>query len=256
MGGIGIYSGDLSPKEFGLYFNDVKPAYGIFARYNPSRAISLRLSYERTTLVGDDADSPNDEIKNRGLNFKTSIGETSFLLEWNIFTLGREGGVQFTPYAFAGGTYYSFNPQGQLNDDWIDLQPLGTEGQGIAGYEAPYELAQFAIPFGGGFKLDLNDNVVLGFEFGGRKLFTDYLDDVSSNGPISYFDVRDGNGETAAFFSNPANKGGEDLSYTRGGKFNDWYFIGNVTLSFRIGDRSGVFGGGRGRGIGCPGTEF
>ncbi len=256
MGGLSIYSGDLSPKEFGLYFKDIRLAYGVFGRYTPGSKISLRFAYERANLAADDNNSVIPAIKNRGYIFKTKLNEFSFLLEWNVFTLGRTNGVKFTPYLFAGGAYYTFNPQGKLDNDWIDLQPLGTEGQGLSGYTAPYDLAQFAIPAGGGFKLDLDKNVVLGFEFGGRKLFTDYLDDVTSNGPISYFDVRDGNGEVAAHFSYPAAKGDEDLSYRRGGKYNDWYFIGNVTLSVRIGDRSGIFGGGRGQGIGCPGAQF
>lgn len=256
IGGFSIYSGDLSPKEFGLYFKDIRLAYGVFGRYNPGSKIALRFSYERANLAADDKKSAIPEIQQRGYTFKSELNEFSFLLEWNIAHLGSERGTQLIPYFFAGGAYYTFNPQGKLDNDWIDLQPLGTEGQGLAGYEAPYELGQFAIPIGGGFKLTLDKNVILGFEFGARKLFTDYLDDVSAYGPISYFDIRDGNGVTAAHFSYPAAKGDEDLMYHRGGKFDDWYYIGNITLSVKIGDRSGVFGGGRGRGIGCPGTEF
>ncbi len=256
MGGLSLYSGDLSPKEFGLYFNDINAAYGVFARYSPSTKLSLRLAFEQAHIEGKDANNSDPARRKRGYNFRSIVNEASLLVEWNVFSIGREGGVQLIPYLFAGGAYYSFNPQGQLNNDWIDLQPLGTEGQGLPGYAAPYELSQFAIPIGGGFKLNLNKNVVLGFELGARKLFTDYLDDVSGTQPVSYFDVRDGNGETAAFFSRPQFKGDQDITYTRGGKFMDWYYIGNVTLSFRIGDRSGITGGGRGRGIGCPGNNF
>jgi hypothetical protein len=37
-----------------------------------------------------------------------------------------------------------------------------------------------AIPFGGGIKFRISDRVVLAYEIGMRKLFTDYLDDVSN----------------------------------------------------------------------------
>ena len=256
IGGASLYSGDLSPHEFGLYFNDVNIAYGVLGRYSPTSALSIRFAYEKTKLSADDKNNNSPTIQQRGYTFQSDLSEVSLLLEWNIITLGQEGGFQVIPYFFAGGAYYSFNPQGRLANDWIDLQPLGTEGQGLPGYEAPYELSQFAIPVGGGLKFNLNKNVVLGLEMGARKLFTDYLDDVSGTPGLSYLDIRDGNGETAAYFSNPAAKGDEEIIYTRGGKFDDWYYLGNVTLSFRIGDRSGVTGGGRGRGIGCPGNNF
>ena len=44
----------------------------------------------------------------------------------------------------------------------------------------PYKTLGFAIPFGAGVKYALNDKWVVGVEFGLRKTFTDYLDDVST----------------------------------------------------------------------------
>ena len=46
--------------------------------------------------------------------------------------------------------------------------------------QKPYNLTQFAIPFGGGIKFRVSENVVLAYEVGFRKTFTDYLDDVST----------------------------------------------------------------------------
>ena len=61
------------------------------------------------------------------------------------------------------------------------MKPLSTEGQGIAGYNTKeYSLTQLALPFGGGIKYSITDNFRIGLEVGMRKLFTDYLDDVSS----------------------------------------------------------------------------
>ena len=63
----------------------------------------------------------------------------------------------------------------------MDLQPLGTEGEGFYKGEKKYNLTQLAIPIGGGFKYAISNNVRIGIEVGFRKLFTDYLDDVSEN---------------------------------------------------------------------------
>ena len=46
-----------------------------------------------------------------------------------------------------------------------------------------YKKTQLNIPFGAGVKLALSDNIRVAGEFGFRKLFTDYLDDVSTNYP-------------------------------------------------------------------------
>jgi hypothetical protein len=67
----------------------------------------------------------------------------------------------------------------------VYLQPLGTEGQGLSRYpdRKIYSLTQFNIPFGGGMKYALSAQFIISFEIGIRKLFTDYLDDVSTRYP-------------------------------------------------------------------------
>jgi hypothetical protein len=72
--------------------------------------------------------------------------------------------------------------------DWVDLQPLGTEGQNANLLESDvnhgikeYKNIQFAIPFGIGARFRLNEVLDFSVEFGFRYLFTDYIDDVSQN---------------------------------------------------------------------------
>ena len=87
---------------------------------------------------------------------------------------------------FGGIGVFKFNPQAQLNGTWYDLQPLGTEGQGLGalGYDNyaadKYALIQICLPFGIGYRYKLNSHMDLAFEIGWRKTFTDYLDDVST----------------------------------------------------------------------------
>src|SRR5690606_14576938 len=107
---------------------------------------------------------------------------------------------------------------------------------------------QLAIPFGGGLRFALNDNIRIGAELGLRKLFTDYLDDVST----VYADQN----ELMAFRGPEAvelaYRGDElqnsTLSYPaagaqRGGaKLKDWYYFTGINISLRIGSK-GTGGG-------------
>lgn len=251
IAGASFYSGDISPKEFGFFLQEPQPAFGIFGRLNPNRVFSARISLSYTKLASDDFEVGFPE---RGLNFRTNLFEGVLMGEINLFRLGDPRRVEVVPFLAGGVGFFRFNPQGKLEDTWVDLQPLGTEGQGLPGYEAPYELTQLNIPAGGGIKFIFNENWTLGLEFTGRKLFTDHLDDIS-NASVNYLDVLEGNGQLAAQFSNPNVKSPEegDITYARGGKYNDWYFFGNITLSFNIGRLQGVAGG---RGIGCPNNNF
>ena len=60
------------------------------------------------------------------------------------------------------------------------LQELGTEGQEIS---EEYFLVSGGITLGAGFKWDLSSDVTFAAEFTTRRVFTDYLDDVSTTYP-------------------------------------------------------------------------
>lgn len=252
-GGGALYSGDLSPYKTEDYLDEFGPAGGIFMRLNTSPALSFRLGLSLGRVAAEDGVS--NEREDRGLNFRSNITELAFTGEWNVVRLGQPRGLQFTPYLFAGASVFRFNPEARLEDNYIELQPLGTEGQGLEGYEEPYSLTQVALPFGGGFKFIFKERFTIGLEFGSRKTFTDYLDDVSSS-TVNYLDVLSGNGSLAAQLSNPSIKDPEivDFTYVRGGDKKDWYFFTGLTFSFAFGEGAGG-GGLDGRGLGCP-TNF
>jgi hypothetical protein len=87
----------------------------------------------------------------------------------------------FTPYVFAGVGLYHFKPYTHAEDGTKTfLQPLSTEGQGIVAGKKEYKLTQFNIPLGIGATYAISEDIRVGLELGYRKLFTDYLDDVSS----------------------------------------------------------------------------
>ena len=181
------------------------------------------------------------------------------MAEYSIFNIYN---IRWTPYVFGGLAVFRFNPYTHdAAHQKVFLKPLSTEGQGLDGYNLePYSLTQVAIPFGGGIKYALTDNIRVGAEVGIRKTFTDYLDDVSTNyaDPVDLLEQR---GQQAVDFSyrgdevpggNPAYplKGDQ-----RGGaNQKDWYYFSGLTLSFRLGSGNGATFAGRNgrRGIDCP----
>lgn len=244
--GGGFYSGDLSPKEFGIYFTEIKPALGLFYQYNTRGPLSLRAALSRTGLEADD--SRRSGFEDRMFNFRTTVTELTLTAQWKLFTTGSARGWQVSPFVFGGGGVFSFNPEVLFDGQWIAVQPLGTEGQGLAGYAAPYSLRQWNIPMGVGIQFVYRRQLTITLELGGRRLFTDHLDDVSG-ATVRYSDVLNGNGALAAQISRPlVFNPDRDLIYRRGGDQVDWYYIGGITFAFPIGPQGKL----RGRGIGCP----
>lgn len=232
--GFSLYNGDLSPKEYVDYLKMIHPAGGVFLRINTTSPISLRLGASFATVSGDDEMSA---YPSRQLSFRSKISELYFTGEWNIFEwYPGQGQTGLSPFLYAGINMYYFNPETRFDNQWVELQPLGTEGQGLSGYPEKYELVGFGIPFGGGIKLLLPGRWQIGVEIGARKLFTDYLDDVSDQ-QVVYEDVLNGNGPLAAQLSNPSfNPDTTPLqtTYTRGKAADDWYYVGGITLSYRL----------------------
>ena len=106
--------------------------------------------------------------------------------------------------------------------------------QGFYQNRKVYNLIQLSIPFGGGIKFALNKNIRAGIEIGMRKLFTDYLDDVST----TYVDknlLLNNRGVKAvelAFRGNGTYP--PDGSQRGSSKHKDWYYFMGITTSFRI----------------------
>ena len=140
----------------------------------------LRAGYTYSIVGGADRFSDDPELVARNLAFETNISEFSLVGEYYLLNLYEN---RISPYAFAGLAVYHFNPYAYNGStEKIFLKPLSTEGQGLPGYpeKETYSLTQTAIPFGGGVKFAVTENFHLGLEVGFRKLFTDYLDDVST----------------------------------------------------------------------------
>jgi hypothetical protein len=259
MLGASNYLGDLAPVAF--LPSATFLSGGAFARINFNQYLSAKTSIYRGTIAASDAYSPNEFRKARNLSFRSNITEFALIPEINIPGYYPIGWAKpLSVYLFAGIALYHYNPKAKYKGIWYELQPLGTEGQGMPGFKKKYALTQFSFPVGGGIKFALNEYWNIGVEIGGRKTYNDYLDDVSGN-YVARQELIEGNGILAA---NLANREGEYLgtspvSHPTGStpradaKYKDWYVFTGVTLSYNFVvnfDGSG-FNGGK-KGLHCP----
>lgn len=248
------YMGEFTKGSMPLW-DKTKLAGGLIARYNYGPYLTFKGTAIYGQIEGSDKNFPDDPYrKRRNLSFKSDIVEFSIQGEWNI--LGYENtrtSYAWTPYLFGGISIFRFNPKAQFHynpaihdptlqaqdGDWIELQPLGTEGQETTKFndKRRYALTQVSIPFGFGAKWQLNDHWAFGVEFGWRKTFTDYLDDVSS----IYVDniiVGGASGPMAVAMKDRAQEVGQapfENGDARGNSATkDWYMIGGITLTYRI----------------------
>jgi hypothetical protein len=173
--GTSTYFGDLNttlmPKQLGL-------AGGLIGRINFNERVSVKTTFNAAKIGADDAQSRNSFERNRNLSFKSNIFNITGGLEFNFFEY-EHGSYDkwYTPFLFGGLEMLSFNPKALHEGTWVKLRDLGTEGQGFGD---EYGSLSAAFVIGGGFKWDINKDWSFNVEFATRKLFTDYIDDVST----------------------------------------------------------------------------
>ena len=181
VGGMN-YIGDLNNQHI---YDKPNLAFGGLVRYNFDERWSLRFDIDYGHIEGGNP----DYLKHRNLSFRSYLFEGSMRAEFNFFPFSmRDNHFVWTPYIFCGIGFFTYNPAAYYTDpltgesNWYDLQPLCTEGQGTAlnPEQSPYTLKQLSMPFGIGAKYHPNKSLTLSVEYGFRKTWTDYLDDVST----------------------------------------------------------------------------
>ncbi len=193
------YTGDLV-RTYNLATS--KPAATVFFRSNISNVISLRTAITAGKIGASDSVTPIDAFAvKRDASFNLFLFEAAGTFEYHFLDWrDSKRKLRFTPYLFAGAGLF-----------------------GISGAEkktAEYSNIQMTIPFGGGMKYVLNPKYYIAFEFGIRKTFFDYLDNVSD-------------GSSAV------------KNYQYGNSFDyDNYFFTAITLTYTFYD------------IPCPGSPY
>lgn len=205
LGAMG-YQGDLNPNKY-MDFNTLKPSYGLFVKKNFNKVLGLKLNYLGGKSSGNDL-KWDQERQDRGFKSNTSVNELSLLLDWDILGKSRyrEDGTfrkRLSPYVFAGvGAAFVGDPGLNYDDPNFPNRPnlAGVAQDKVATKPS----TDFTVPFGGGVRLDLSRQWVLGVEYGVRPVFNDYLDGLS--------------------------KGGDSTK-------DDWYSFLGLNLSYRFGEK-------------------
>jgi len=172
-----------------INWNKTQFCGGLFASATWQSGIALRLEATFGQVTGSD-----DVLKNttgiakarylRNLHFRTAVLEGAVISEWQLLTLldkSRDPPL-LSPYLAAGIGIFSYNPQAFVNNVWVDLRPLHTEGEGFAEYpdRKVYKSTSWCVPAGAGIRYDASGLINLRLEILYRFTGTDYLDDVST----------------------------------------------------------------------------
>jgi len=263
-GGMINYGGDLQDKLF--TFNQANRAFSLGASYKLSKYILVSAAFTSGKLAAADFKG-NADLSRRNLSFYSNLSESSLTFEADLNEVPNIN--RFTPYLFGGAAIFHFNPYAYSPaGDKVYLQPLSTEGQGLPEYPSRkvYKLTQFALPFGGGIKYAISNSVIISAEVGFRKLFTDYLDDVSEEVYADTSILRGEKGDLSAKMSFRSDETSDPLQFSdklkRGNSSRkDAYYICLIKLSFTLGgggasvSNTGYFKKMR-KHTGCPQKNF
>jgi len=251
--GASNYLGDMGGKEktrrdfvADMKLSKTEFTVGGFARYKLNPLVSTQLGINWIRIEGADYTSSNPGRVGRNLSFQNNIIEaqlTGQVYFYEVPDLGRTYRYRndFKMYAFAGVAGYYHNPRTHYNGEWVDLQPLETEG-------VHYSKVGVSIPVGLGLYFTINKRHRIGWEFDWRTTFTDYLDDVST----TYADPSKLSSEEAVALANRRNELGnkagvpDPRNYDPGSKrgdpsHNDSYLSTSVYYSYVLRGRSSFY---------------
>jgi hypothetical protein len=189
-GGLGVsnYSGDLMR---GYKITNVTPGITIHHRQNYSQFVSVKYAFTVSKVKGSDDDPIDPFAEIRAQSFEVNYLELGATFEYHFLDYrDDESLISYSPYLFGGVAFTKWNNTDSQND-FSRLQP--------------------SIPFGLGFKKLLGRNFSLDFEFGMRKTFFDYIDDISETDDFRLKDYE---------YGNPND--------------TDWYYFSSITISYII----------------------
>ncbi len=249
--GFSNFLGDLggSPLEGRPLWFDIdaavtRPAVGVVYRQEVFPHWSVRANFYYSVVRGSDELTKNESRSLRNLSFRSPLCELTAFIEYDLFRFVGADKKPWTPFIYAGFGTFWFNPQAFYNGEWIDLQPLGTEGQGLPQYpdRQPYSLNALCFPIGGGIKYMTKNNWVFGLETACRLTNTDYIDDVSTDYPNAAFIQEFYDPDKAALIIALSDRSIAGDKVTSGAEsqrgnpgYNDAYFMGGLfTITYHF----------------------
>jgi len=198
---------------------------------------STRFNFTRGTIGSSDSWAKDDFKSVRNIDFRTAVDEFAFLTEFNFWPYGTGTKNNQSFYIFSGIGLTAYNPQGEYNNEWVDLRPLGTEGQQTdLSDQLFYGTTTITVPMGMGYRRSLARDWSMTAEVGWRRYGSDYMDDTSGD-YVNAVDLAEERNAMAAYFANPGN-----VPYSNGlarGNANttDWAIFAGVTIFYNLSPR-------------------
>lgn len=225
------YLGDLAPS---IVLKETHLMYGAFARLNMSSSFAFNMAINSMTISASDQNF--SYTGSRNLNVYTPITEYTGIIEFNFLKFGVDVlDKKFSPYVFWGLGITQFSPKAIIGGQKVDLRNYQTEGKS-------YSSSAYSMPFGMGFKWQFHRHFAAEFNVNFRRMFSDYLDDVSTVYQ-DFATVNTKKGQLAAtlmdpsviLYGNPQFSAGK----RRGNSdYADWYITSSVSVSYRFYKRS------------------
>lgn len=232
--GISVYNGDLAQSPVPI--RGMRPAVGGFYRYNFNTHWATKVGFNFGYIASYDRYSGAGTLReSRNLSFYSPLAELSFVGEYNFMKyVAGSRKYNFTPYVFGGVAAFYFDPHTFYDGERYKLRDYVTEKGKEDGAYSPIGIA---IPMGLGFKYSLGRKKLwnLGFEFGYRMTFTDYLDDVSGDLPSNFNTTLPAEDKKLAYRGSPTEEGLWGTNWPRGNPdSNDGYYFFGITISKTI----------------------
>ena len=239
---------------------------GIYGRYALSPRMHAGLSIMYASLNGRDSLSTNPGRRQRNLSFRNRLLDVATFVDYEVYeqyNVGRSRRyrVDFATYVTLGVGFFSHNPQAQIGKggftssdgsieysqgEWVDLQPLATEG-------ISYSTTGVSILLGAGFDFTIDRNFRVGFRTMLRSTNTDYLDDISTDykDPSTFSNTAEG--ELARELAYRSDEIGKAQNWQEGQEFqegsnvrgnmerDDDYFFMNLTFAYVIKGKGGKY---------------
>jgi hypothetical protein len=170
--GTSTYLGELKDDGFHI---DAKPNFNVGLQYFFFPRIAARVEFNYFRLAGSDAKDNSPERVTRNLSFFSNNYEFSLTGQVNLFPNQTRFYQRpfLNVYGLLGAGVMHMNPKAELDGKKYALQPLQTEG-------VKYSRIQPVIIYGIGGKIKAGPFFNISLEAAWRKMFTDYLDDVST----------------------------------------------------------------------------
>ncbi|MEI6866359.1 DUF6089 family protein [Flavicella sp.] len=191
------YVGDIGSS---MLIRPNAPAVGLIYKYNRNPRISYRISYTSMKIIANNSESKNEVMQQFDTPLNKTIRELTAGIDFNFSEYQISHWKKaHTPYLiFELAAFYYKKAEGTA-ENYSYKSQLG-----------------IAIPFGTGYKAQIFNNIILGFEVRIRYTFTDDLDD-------------------SLFYKNEILKDHPENAKFGDPNTNDWYAFTGFTITYTFG---------------------